>query len=82
MGLKTWESYESLSELHKKKANKENLNLIKIEKPLTIDDHQLHIDEHIRFLISSESDNLTEDEKSKILEHIKQHKTLSKNQGE
>ena len=82
LGLNGLESYESTNELHKKKASKENLNIIELNKPLEIDEHNIHIDEHTRFLISSESDNLTEDEKSKILEHIKQHKTLSKNQGE
>lgn len=82
LGLNGLESYESTNELHKKKASKENLNIIELNDPIEIDEHKIHIDEHTRFLISSESDNLLPEEKNHILEHIKKHKILLKNQGE
>lgn len=74
LGFKSWESYENINELHKKRASKENLKLINLNNPLTIDNHEIHIDEHTRFLISDTGESLPENEKEKILNHIKQHK--------
>ena len=73
LGLNSWEPYETTDELHKKKASRENLELIKIETPLPIDNHKIHIEEHTRFLISDNADNLNQNFKNKLLKHIEEH---------
>lgn len=45
--------------------------------PLEIDDHKIHITEHTRYLISDESNSLSESVKKAILNHIKKHKKLN-----
>ena len=76
LGLNSWESYESTDELHKKRANRENIELIKLEKPLSIDNHTIHIEEHIRYLISDNAENLDMELKNKLLKHIEEHKQV------
>lgn len=76
LGLNSWETYETTDELHKKRANRENLQLIKLDKPMQIDNHSIHIDEHIRFLISDQSENINEELKNNLLKHIEEHKTV------
>ena len=76
LGLNSWETYETTDELHKKKANRENLELIKLEKPLSIDNHKIHIEEHIRYLISENSDKIDIELKNKLLKHIEEHKSV------
>lgn len=76
LGMKSWENQESISELHKKRANKENLGLIKINKPLTVDDHTIHIEEHTKFLISDNAEQINEETKILILNHIDEHKQM------
>ncbi len=78
LGLNSWEIYETTDELHKKKASRENLELIKLEKPLSIDNHNIHIEEHIRFLISDSGESIKSDLKNKIIKHIEEHKSLLK----
>ena len=73
LGLNSWEPYETTDELHKKKASRENLELIKIETPLPIDNHKIHIEEHTRFLISDNADDLNQNFKNKLLKHIEEH---------
>lgn len=73
LGMKSWDNYESTNELHKKRANKENLELIKIETPLPVDNHQIHIEEHTRYIIEN---NLNEKTKETLLKHISKHKEM------
>jgi hypothetical protein len=72
LGFDNWCSFDDLDELHIKKANKENLKLIDLENPLDVDNHKLHIEQHIKYIISENSNE--DDHKNKILEHIKIHK--------
>ncbi|MBQ8425335.1 MAG: hypothetical protein IJX17_04880, partial [Clostridia bacterium] len=65
-GLKNFEQFEDIRELHKVRANKENLNIEEIKSPLEIDEHKIHITEHTRFLICDESKNISEEEKIKL----------------
>lgn len=76
LGLNTWETYDSTDELHKKRANRENIELIKLEKPLSIDNHTIHIEEHIRYLISDKAETLNIELKNKLLKHIEEHKQV------
>jgi hypothetical protein len=81
LGYGIWETQNDLSELHMRKAGKENLNLInnKQEEVLSIDDHKLHIDEHIAFMLGGEFEKTitTKPEiKDLFLSHIETHKKL------
>ncbi len=83
LGFGIWENKFDLEELHTKKAGKENLKLIKtheIDDPVCVDNHNIHIDEHIAFLLSEEfSKNEQNGDIGKIMiEHINKHKKLAK----
>lgn len=84
LGFGMWDSQYDLEELHMKKAGKENLAVIEqqfVEDPLIIDNHELHIDEHIAFMLSEEyikrEKNMPEI-KDVLLNHIKLHKEFLK----
>ena len=81
LGFGVWESAQDINELHIKKADKENFKLLDgiNLKPSEIDDHELHINEHIAFMLGEDF------EKKKIknpkieqifLEHINAHKNM------
>ena len=80
LGFASWETMHDISTLHAKKAAKENLCIKELEPPLTVDDHEIHIEEHTRFLISAEVNKFDDLHKNKILAHINQHKKLQKEQ--
>ena len=73
LGFENWCSFDELDELHKKRAEKENLKLIKLEDPLDVDDDKIHIEQHTKFIIS---DNNNSDQKfiSNLIKHIQKHK--------
>lgn len=87
LGFGIWESTQDIKALQVKSASKENLKLLtsnSIDNPREIDDHDIHIAEHISFMLGSEF------EKNKLknpiienmlLEHIKKHKSLKKNEN-
>lgn len=74
MGLGNFESGQDIAESHINRAKAENIT----EKDLVvleIDDHELHIAEHTRYILEND---LTEDRVEKLLEHIRMHKTMEK----
>ena len=73
--LKDFVFEESLMDIQKRKAKDENQNIDKLENPLEIDGHDIHIEEHTKFLLTN---SLDEDSKQKLLNHIKQHKNFDK----
>lgn len=86
LGFGMWENTVDLCELQINHAREENLQLLKSEpiSILPIDDHKLHIDQHIAFLLSGElkdKENKKEIE-SKLLDHIEQHKKNLKSEGD
>lgn len=86
LGFGMWENTVDLCELQINHAREENLQLLKGEpiSILPIDDHKLHIDQHIAFLLSGElkdEENKKEIE-SKLLDHIEQHKKNLKSEGD
>lgn len=86
LGFGMWENTVDLCELQINHAREENLQLLKGEpiSILPIDDHKLHIDQHIAFLLSGElkdKENKKEIE-SKLLDHIEQHKKNLKSEGD
>lgn len=75
LGFGMWEDAVDLNSLHMKKAKEENLNIAKINL-LKIDDHKIHIDEHVAYLLGNEikkksNFNFVQDE---LLKHIEEHK--------
>lgn len=81
LGFGMWESQNDLSELHMKRAGKENLNMTNLLKQevLPIDDHSLHIDEHIGFMLGEVYEKEISGKpalKTLLLSHIEEHKEL------
>lgn len=78
LGFGMWENTVDLTELQINHAREENINLTKGEKItlLPIDDHKLHIDQHVAFILSGElkdRENKEQIEKQLLL-HIEEHK--------
>ena len=78
LGFGSWENSQDIAIMHTKKAIKENLSLENVEDPLEVDDHDIHIEEHTRFLISDEHKKFSDEHNQKIFEHIRKHKELKK----
>ncbi len=83
LGLGIWENAQDQSELHLKKADNENLAMLsgKDAKVLEIDQHSLHIDRHIAFMLSGDYEEkslLDPTLEERFLQHIRQHKKLLK----
>ncbi len=72
LGFGSYYNFEEIETLHKKRAEKENLKIIKLEEPLDVDDDKIHIEEHTKFIIS----NNNSDTKfiSTLTKHIQKHK--------
>ena len=77
LGFNSYENIQDMSALHIKRAVKENLQL-EGEKllPLDIDDHESHIAEHTKFLISDESKEIDASHLESIKNHILEHKIM------
>ena len=80
LGFGIWEGGQDIKSLQINNADKENVNLIEnfeISKPKDIDDHELHINAHICFMLSNEFERKSaknEKLEKKLMDHIKQHK--------
>ena len=85
-GFGGYENARDISSLHIAKAQEENLSLKTGEVQVdSYDEHELHVTEHIRFLISSEFKKVSDKERAKkyFEAHIAAHKKKKKeNQGE
>ena len=86
-GFGSYENARDISALHIAKASEENLELKgACIDPDTYDDHDLHINEHTRFLLSAEFKRYHEKERLKThyVQHIELHKKMKKaeEQGE
>ena len=75
LGLGFWENTSDLTTVHIKKATKENLGIESIT-PLEIDDHDIHIDEHTKFVLSEEAKSVTSEHIKKLHSHILAHKSM------
>lgn len=88
LGFGIWEATQDIKALQTKNASKENLQLLmsgKINDPRDIDDNEVHIQEHISFILGNEFEKskLKNPEVEKLmLEHIRKHKKLIKNENE
>ncbi len=73
LGFGNWESVQDINECHRVKAQKENLDiLLKDISAMEYDNHQLHIDEHIKAIINEENKERVQ----KLDAHIKEHQML------
>lgn len=75
LGYGVWESQQDVTNLHIKRAVKENVELEEIN-PREIDDHDVHISEHTKFLLSSESEKYSKEHIKKLEAHILAHKSM------
>lgn len=76
LGFGNWEDGRNNDEQHRKKALKENMDFDKKNVGVDVyDDHALHIEEHVRLLVSTRCVN---DKKlrDKVAEHIEKHTEL------
>lgn len=73
LGFGNWESSKDVDESHRKKAMKENIEFAYSQADVAdYDDHDLHIDEHLKRLLEEKDEKI----KAVIDEHIKRHKML------
>lgn len=80
LGFGSIDNTLDIESLHINKADEENLS--KFKKPIGVDeydDHELHIAEHTRFLLSAESEGVRKNPETKenALEHLRAHKTMA-----
>ncbi len=80
LGFGSIDNTLDIESLHINKADEENLSGFK--NPIGVDeydDHELHIAEHTRFLLSAESEGVRNnpETKEKALEHLRAHKTMA-----
>lgn len=80
LGFGSIDNTLDIESLHINKADEENLSGFK--KPIGVDeydDHELHIAEHTRFLLSAESEGVRKNPETKknALEHLRAHKTMA-----
>ena len=80
LGFGIWEISQDMNSLHKNSATRENISLVddgEMKLPLEIDDHDVHINEHIAFMLGGEFERRVKREPKiidKILDHIRMHK--------
>jgi hypothetical protein len=78
LGYKDLDYQKGLSRLQEEKAQLENETIRKEGAPIEdIDEDTIHVDEHIRYVLSEYS-QLTDKQKSNFIEHIKAHKNRLK----
>jgi hypothetical protein len=83
LGYAIWDNEADLDGKHTERASEENYKFITNEKVdvSPIDNHDLHIQQHISFMLSSEFETIKGARPSleeKMLKHIEKHKTLKK----
>ncbi len=81
IGFGNWENSQDLDSLHIRRADNENIAMLDNGevKVKSIDDHNLHINEHIAYMLSGEYEkNATEEVEKIFLKHIEEHKKFLK----
>ena len=81
LGLGIWENAQDINELHIKKADNENLKMLDgVNCDVSeIDEHDLHINEHIAFMLGEDFEKAKDKDKKiekLLLEHIRLHKKM------
>jgi len=74
-GFANWQTDASLSDLHRKRAIEENITMQSHEQnALDIDDHKIHVDEHIRFVLGDEGKHIKKEHFDRVIKHIACHR--------
>ncbi len=76
MGFGNWESSQDVATLHQRKAQKENLFFTDDTEPMDIDDHAIHIEEHVKHVVSGLAKKQGKEYEQKLLAHIKLHRAM------
>lgn len=79
LGFGLWEDAVDLNSLHINRAKEENINIEKeMLKILPVDDHKIHIDEHIAYVLGNEIKKKKNYKRLQetLLVHIEEHKKL------
>ena len=80
LGFGIWEISQDMNTIHKNSATKENITLLEsdnMKTPLEIDDHDVHINEHIAFMLGGEFEKKLKRNPQidkVMLNHIREHK--------
>ena len=74
MGFGNWNNAQDITQLHIDRAQNENVDIVNAQI-LPVDDHELHIEEHTRFVISNFG-IVHQSTMDKVLEHIQKHKVM------
>lgn len=82
MGYGSWETAYDTRKLHIGRAQKENASIVDRKPEISeLDDHDIHIEEHSRFILSNDFEKLCKKDpslKERLMEHIREHKVYSK----
>ena len=82
LGFGLWDNTVDIDALHINRAREENVQAVNNEelKIMSIDNHQLHIDEHIAYVLGGELKNKLNSKAitEKLIKHIEEHKKLVK----
>lgn len=76
LGFGVWENTLDIVQLHTKRAHEENITDGTLKDPLEIDDHDIHIQEHIKYIISGECEKDHPNKMKALQEHIQKHKAM------
>lgn len=79
LGFGNWEHSTDIYSLHINRAQEENLDMLKQSvEILPIDEHKIHIEQHIAYLLGNEVKQFKNynEIKNRILAHIEEHKKL------
>ena len=85
--LGNWEDADNVEELHKSRAMRENKLLEQGEFPMPdeIDDHQIHIDEHTKFMLDIRFEQIKAERPDiayNFYEHLNMHKAIQSQQAQ
>ena len=84
LGFGVWDEKSDVLTLQKRYADDENLELVKSGKTVDvqeIDDHQIHIDSHISFMLDKSFAKICKKSaqvKNRFLSHIRLHKQMQR----
>ena len=85
-GYGGWERTQNVKALHVSRADKENAALKEKAPEISeVDDHELHVSEHVKFYLSHEFAELAArrpELSERLMEHIREHKKLARAESE
>ncbi len=77
MGFGNWEAAQDVTQLHIARAERENVDIDHAEV-LSVDDHAVHVETHVKHVIGCDIDNADKTYRDKVIKHIEEHKKFLK----